>query len=177
MVERNYERQNIMAGGVNKAILIGNLGADPELKYLQSGAAVTNISIATSESWKDKQSGEKQERTEWHAVCLFGRLAEVAAEYLTKGAQVYLEGRLHTRKWQDNQGGERTATEIIASTLQMLGSRNGPSAQPARNGQQPGTGQPAPGSNARSTARQGSKPGAARAPATAPADFDDDIPF
>ncbi len=168
-----------MSKGINKVILIGNLGADPELKYLPSGAAVVNLSLATSESWKDKQSGEKQERTEWHAVCLFGRLAEVAADYLTKGAQVYLEGRLHTRKWQDNQGGERTATEIIASTLQILGSRNAPSAQPARNGQQAGKAQPAPGTNSRAPARQGAfapKGGATRAAAAA-ADFDDDIPF
>jgi single-strand DNA-binding protein len=177
-----------MAKGINKVILIGNLGADPELKYLQSGAAVANISIATSESWKDKGSGERQERTEWHNVCFFGRLAEIAAEYLTKGAQVYVEGRLRTRKWQDNDGHERAATDIVASTLQMLGVRNGQAAaQPGGNGQNAGRQQPAPGRNKQAPARGApnaqaprgtSTFGGGRAPAAAPVEeFDDDIPF
>ena len=114
-----------MARGVNKVILIGNLGADPETRYMPSGGAVTNIRVATSESWKDKTTGEQQERTEWHNVALFGRLAEVAAEYLRKGSQVYIEGRLRTRKWQDREGNDRWTTEIVANDMQMLGSRGG----------------------------------------------------
>jgi single-strand DNA-binding protein len=114
-----------MARGINKVILIGHLGADPETRYMPSGGAVTNIRLATSESWKDKQSGAQQERTEWHRVAMFGRLAEIAAEYLRKGSQVYIEGRLRTRKWQDNQGNERYTTEIVANEMQMLGGRSG----------------------------------------------------
>ena len=115
-----------MARGINKVILIGNLGADPETRYMPSGSAVTNIRIATSESWKDKTSGEQQERTEWHNVAMFGRLAEIAAEYLRKGSQVYIEGTLRTRKWQDKTDGkDRYTTEIIANEMQMLGSRGG----------------------------------------------------
>src|SRR5215213_3772699 len=109
---------------VNKVILIGNLGADPETRYLPSGDAVTNIRIATSENWKDK-SGEKQEHTEWHRIAFFGRLAEIAGEYLKKGSQVYVEGRIRTRKWQDKEGQDRYSTEIVADSLQMLGSRGG----------------------------------------------------
>ena len=113
-----------MARGINKVILIGNLGADPETRYMPSGSAVTNIRIATSESWKDKTSGEQQERTEWHNVAMFGRLAEIAAEYLRKGSQVYIEGRIRTRKWQDKTDGkDRYTTEVIANEMQMLGSR------------------------------------------------------
>ncbi len=115
-----------MARGINKVILIGNLGADPETRYMPSGSAVTNIRIATSESWKDKTSGEQQERTEWHNVAMFGRLAEIAAEYLRKGSQVYIEGRIRTRKWQDKTDGkDRYTTEVIANEMQMLGSRGG----------------------------------------------------
>ena len=114
-----------MARGVNKVILIGNLGADPETRAMPSGTTVANLRIATSESWRDKQSGEQQERTEWHRVALFGRLAEVAGEYLRKGSQVYIEGSLRTRKWQDKQGNERYSTEIIGNDLQMLGGRGG----------------------------------------------------
>ena len=114
-----------MARGVNKVILVGNLGADPETRAMPSGASVANLRIATSESWRDKTSGEQQERTEWHRVALFGRLAEVASEYLRKGSQVYIEGSLRTRKWQDKQGNERYSTEIVANDLQMLGSRGG----------------------------------------------------
>ncbi len=114
-----------MARGVNKVIIIGNLGADPESRAMPSGASVANLRIATTESWRDKQSGEQQERTEWHRVALFGRLAEVASEYLRKGSQVYIEGSLRTRKWQDKQGNERYSTEIVANDMQMLGGRAG----------------------------------------------------
>lgn len=146
-----------MARGVNKVILVGNLGQDPETRYMPSGSAVTNLRIATSEQWKDKQTGERQEKTEWHSVAMFGRLAEVAAEYLRKGSQVYIEGRLQTRKWQDKQGNDRYTTEIVANDMQMLGGRGGTapmmSESPSR-----GAAQPAPASS-------GSD------------DFDDDIPF
>ena len=114
-----------MARGVNKVILVGNLGADPETRSMPSGMTVTNIRIATSESWKDKASGAQQERTEWHSIALFGRLGEIAAEYLRKGSQVFVEGKLRTRKWQDKQGNDRFTTEIIADNMQMLGGRGG----------------------------------------------------
>src|ERR1700749_3322783 len=114
-----------MARGVNKVILVGNLGAAPETRSMPSGMTVTNIRIATSESWKDKASGAQQERTEWHSVALFGRLGEVAAEYLRKGSQVYIEGRLRTRKWQDKEGRERYTNEISGNDMQMLGGRGG----------------------------------------------------
>ena len=113
-----------MSKGINKAILIGNLGADPESRHMPSGGAVTNLRIATAESWKDKQSGDKKEKTEWHSVVCFGRLAEIAAEYLSKGRQVYVEGRIQARKWQDKEGNDRYTTEIVASELQMLGGRD-----------------------------------------------------
>lgn len=112
-----------MARGVNKVILVGNCGQDPETKYMPSGGAVTNISVATSETWKDKQTGQPQERTEWHRVVFFNRLAEIAGEYLRKGAKVYVEGSLRTRKWQDQNGQDRYTTEIVASEMQMLDSR------------------------------------------------------
>ena len=114
-----------MARGINKVILIGNLGSDPDVRYTPNGAAVANLSIATTESWKDKNSGERQDRTEWHRVVCFGRLGEIAGEYLKKGSKVYLEGKLQTRKWQDKQGQDRYTTEIIASDMQMLDSRGG----------------------------------------------------
>lgn len=117
-----------MARGINKAILIGNLGADPETRHTAGGNAVTNIRIATSESWRDKQSGEQQERTEWHRVVLFGRLGEIAGEYLRKGSKVYIEGRIQTRKWQGQDGQDRWTTEIVANEMQMLDSRGGGSA-------------------------------------------------
>jgi single-strand DNA-binding protein len=117
-----------MARGINKVILVGNLGQDPDTKAMPSGMTVCNLRIATSESWKDKQSGEMKEQTEWHSVALFGRLAEIAGEYLRKGSQVYIEGRLRTRKWQDKQGNDRYTTEIVGNEMQMLGSagRGGP---------------------------------------------------
>ena len=147
-----------MARGINKVILVGNLGADPDTRYMPSGSAVTNLSIATSESWKDKQTGEQKERTEWHKVAMFNRLAEIAAEYLRKGSQVYIEGKLRTRKWQDRDGNDRWTTEVIADEMQMLGGRGGGGgAAPMSSG--PDSGPP-------------SGP-----PDTGPDDFDDDIPF
>ena len=143
-----------MARGINKVILVGNLGADPETRYMPSGGAVTNIRVATSESWKDKNTGDQQERTEWHSVAFFGRLAEIAAEYLRKGSQVYIEGKLRTRKWQDRDGNDRWSTEVIANEMQMLGSRPGGSA---------------PAQSASSSMPEG--------PPSGGGDFDDDIPF
>ena len=112
-----------MSKGINKAIILGNLGQDPDIKYTAAGAAVTNISVATTDSWKDKQSGEKQDRTEWHRIVFFGKLAEIAGEYLRKGSQVYVEGRIQTRKWQDKEGNDRYTTEIVGNDMQMLGGR------------------------------------------------------
>jgi len=119
------EGHTAMARGINKVILIGNLGADPETRAMPSGMTVANIRVATSENWKDKQSGENKERTEWHNVAMFGRLGEIAGEYLKKGSKVYIEGSLRTRKWQDKQGQDRYTTEIIANEMQMLDSRGG----------------------------------------------------
>lgn len=148
-----------MARGINKVILIGNLGQDPETKYMPSGSAVTNLRIATSEVFKDKETGQQQERTEWHSVAMFGRLAEIAGEYLRKGSQVYIEGRLRTRKWQDKQGQDRYSTEIVADQMQMLGSRGAGAA---------GGGE----------AAQAERPaGRSRAPVAQEAELDDDIPF
>ena len=166
-----------MARGINKVILIGNLGADPETRAVPSGTTVANLRIATSESWRDKQTGEQQERTEWHRVAFFGRLAEVAGEYLRKGSQVYIEGSLRTRKWQDKQGNERYSTEIIGNDLQMLGSRGGGGAVSA-----PGAGAAASG-GAGASAGGGGGAGASPdseesgAGAGRGEDFDDDIPF
>ena len=112
-----------MARGINKVIVLGNLGSDPDARYMPNGNAVTNISVATTNSWKDKESGERQEETEWHRVVFFGRLAEIASEYLIKGSQVYVEGRLQTRKWEDKEGNDRWTTEIVANDMQMLGER------------------------------------------------------
>jgi len=149
-----------MARGINKVILVGNLGADPEVRYMPSGSAVTNIRLATSESWRDKESGEQQERTEWHRVVFFGRLGEIAAEYLTKGRQVYIEGRIRTNKWQDRDGNDRYTTEIVANEMQMLGGRA-----------DAGAGAPA-------RAAPAAAPAAAAAASTGDSgDFDDDIPF
>ena len=114
-----------MARGINKVILVGNLGKDPEVRYMPSGGAVANLTIATSESWKDKATGEQKEQTEWHRVVMFGRLGEIAGEYLKKGSQVYIEGKLQTRKWQDQQGQDKYTTEIVANEMQMLGGRGG----------------------------------------------------
>lgn len=158
-----------MARGVNKVILVGHLGKDPEVRYSPNGGAVANITLATSESWKDKASGEKQERTEWHRVVFFGRLAEIAGEYLKKGAQIYVEGRLQTRKWQDKEGKDRYTTEIVAGEMQMLGSREG-------------RGVPADADMDQTPAGEGRMPAAAMSAGgskgkAAADDFDDDIPF
>jgi single-strand DNA-binding protein len=158
-----------MARGINKVILIGNLGADPETRSMPSGGVVTNIRIATSESWKDKQSGEQKERTEWHTVVMFNRLGEIAAEYLRKGSQVYIEGSLRTRKWQDKEGKDRYSTEIIADEMQMLGGRGGGGGEGRSSGAYEG--------GARSSGGGGSSPAAAPAGGGASDDFDDDIPF
>lgn len=124
-----------MARGVNKAIIVGTLGQDPEVRYTASGSAVANISVATNESWKDRQTGEAQERTEWHRIVLFGKLAEIAQQYLKKGSQAYFEGRIQTRKWQDQSGNDRYSTEIVANEMQMLGGRGG--GAPMESGGQP----------------------------------------
>jgi single-strand DNA-binding protein len=150
-----------MARGVNKVILVGNLGQDPEVRYMPSGGAVANLRIATTESWKDKQTGERQERTEWHSVVMFGRLAEIAGEYLSKGRQVYIEGKLQTRKWQDRDGNDRYTTEIVASEMQMLGGRGEGSA---------------PFQDSRPPSRQ-EAPAAPAGGFDAGDDLDDDIPF
>jgi len=158
-----------MARGVNKVILVGNLGADPETRTTPGGTTVTNIRIATSESWKDKTTGEMKEQTEWHGIVLWNRLGEIAAEYLKKGSQVYIEGRLQTRKWQDKQGNDRYTTEIVASEMQMLGGRGGGggAAQETRDSRDAG-----------SSKGFGGSPSGERAGGGAPAaDFDDDIPF
>jgi single-strand DNA-binding protein len=157
-----------MSRGVNKVIIVGNLGKDPETRYMPSGSAVTNLRIATTEAWKDKQSGEQQERTEWHSVAMFGRLAEIAAEYLRKGSQVYIEGKLRTRKWQDKEGKDRYTTEILADEMQMLGSKGGGGASGAGAGAMGGA-----------TAAGGSGGGRAAVndSGAPPGDFDDDIPF
>ena len=161
-----------MARGVNKVILVGNLGADPETRSMPSGMTVTNIRIATSESWKDKTSGAQQERTEWHSIALFGRLGEIAAEYLRKGSQVFVEGKLRTRKWQDKQGNDRFTTEIIADNMQMLGGRGGGAGATGATGGAGG-------------AERGAATGApprddydqSPTPAGGKEEFDDDIPF
>lgn len=145
---------------VNKVILVGNLGADPETRYQTSGDAITNIRLATTDKWKDKASGEMKEATEWHRVAFFGRLAEVAGEYLKKGSQVYVEGRIRTRKYQDKDGNERYSTEIIGDRMQMLGSRAG-------------SGEPREPAEAKGEA----KPAAAKKPAGKFDDMEDDIPF
>lgn len=160
-----------MARGINKVILIGNLGADPEVRYTPNGSAVANLRIATSESWRDKQTGEQHERTEWHRVVLFRRLGEIAGEYLRKGAKVYVEGRLQTRKWQGQDGIERYTTEIVANDLQMLDTRG---AQGASMHQSP---MPEPPMDTWEEPRnRGDSPGAAKPPGSAD-EFDDDIPF
>jgi len=164
-----------MARGVNKVILVGNCGKDPETRYTPSGAAVTNISIATTESWKDKNTGERQDRTEWHNVVFFGRLAEIAGEYLKKGSQVYIEGSLNTEKWTDKSGNDRYTTKIKANEMQMLGGRGDGNFGGGNNSQQQNQ-QPA-----QQQSQQQSQPQQQNAaPAFSGADdnaFDDDIPF
>lgn len=161
--------------GVNKVILVGHLGQDPEVRYMPNGGAVANITLATSESWRDKQTGENKEKTEWHRVVIFGKLAEIASEYLRKGSQVYLEGSLQTRKWQDQSGQDRYTTEVVVNvggTMQMLGGRQSGASMdnqaPAQNNWQGQSAAAAPQSANAST------PAASHEP---PMDFDDDIPF
>ena len=151
-----------MARGVNTVILVGNLGKDPEVRYSPSGSAMANVTLATTESWKDKQTGEKQEKTEWHRVVFFNRLAEIVGEYLKKGSQVYVEGRLQTRKWQGQDGQDRYTTEIVANEMQMLGGRAGGGTSDWAASQDSGAGQAAPA------------PASSSPPAD---DFDDDVPF
>lgn len=193
-----------MARGINKVTLIGNLGKDPETRYMPSGGAVTNITVATSETWKDKQTGQPQERTEWHRVVFFNRLAEIAGEYLRKGSKVYIEGSLRTRKWQEQSGQDRETTEIVAGEMQMLDSRSGggqgqsqgqsqsqdgghqdqdySQADPQQAGPAPQQATPAP-QQAGSAPQQATPapqpaPQSQSAPATGGIDdFDDDIPF
>nr|WP_105582859.1 single-stranded DNA-binding protein SSB1 [Cronobacter sakazakii] len=174
--------------GVNKVILVGNLGQDPEVRYMPNGGAVANLRLATSESWRDKQTGEMKEVTEWHSVVLYGKLAEVAGEYLRKGSQVYIEGQLRTRKWQDQSGQDRYSTEVVVNvggTMQMLGGRQGGGAGGNMGGgqQQGGWGQPQQaqqqGGGAQFSGGAQSRP-QQQAPAPSnepPMDFDDDIPF
>ncbi len=171
-----------MARGVNKVIIVGNCGQDPETRFMPSGGAVTNLSIATSESWKDKNTGDQQERTEWHRVVFFNRLAEIAGEYVKKGSKLYVEGSLRTRKWQGQDGQDRYTTEIVASEMQMLDSRGGQQGggdyQQSSNqqyGQQSAPQQNTPSQQAPSAPQQGHS-----APQQAPQGmdtFDDDIPF
>jgi single-strand DNA-binding protein len=155
-----------MARGVNKVILVGNLGKDPEVRYMPSGGAVTSCTLATSESWKDKQTGEQQERTEWHNLTFYGRLAEIAGEYLKKGSQVYVEGSIRTEKWQDKEGKDRYTTKIIVNEMQMLGGRGGAGAPATREeGERSAPARATAGESRGSTAAKSMD------------EFDDDIPF
>src|SRR5687768_12450927 len=167
-----------MARGVNKVILVGNLGADPDTRYMPSGKAVTNIRVATSESWKDRQTGDQQERTEWHSIVLYDKLGEIAAEYLRKGSQVFIEGALRTRKWQDKEGKDRYTTEIIARDMQMLGGRGGAGGGASGGGGGGGGGGGFGGDEQPRRSRPAAQEDRSSPP---PADdgggFDDDIPF
>lgn len=162
-----------MARGINKVILVGNLGKDPDTRYMPSGKAVTSFSIATSESWTDKQSGDKQERTEWHNIVLFDKLGEIAAEYLRKGSQVYIEGSLRTRKWQDKEGKDRYTTEIVGRDMQMLGSRGGAGG----GGERSGGNEPRPQRSSSSGEDRAQDRGQSAPVTEDGGDFDDDIPF
>lgn len=153
-----------MSNGINKAFILGNLGADPDIRYSAQGTAVANISVATSESWKDKNTGEQQEKTEWHRVVFFARLAEVVAEYLHKGSKVFVEGRIQTNKWQDNNGNDRYSTQIVANEMQMLDNRGGRQESTQGNGQG--------NQNPYNAAKNGSPQ-----KATTGDSLDDDIPF
>jgi single-strand DNA-binding protein len=155
---------------VNKVILVGNLGKDPEVRYMPSGDAITNITMATTDSWKDK-NGEKQEKTEWHRVAFFGKLAEIAGEYLKKGSQIYVEGRLQTRKWQDKEGQDRYTTEIIADRMQMLGSRSGGGNYEVQDKAPAGAARESSGGGEQGQAKPAAKKGGDFS------DFEDDIPF
>jgi len=156
-----------MARGINKVILVGNLGNDPEVRYANNGSAIANLSVATSESWKDKNTGEQVDKTEWHRVVMFNRLGEIAGEYLKKGSKVYIEGKLQTRKWQDQSGQDRYTTEIVANEMQMLDSR----------GAEMGGGASYQNQAPQPSASQQNAPQAAPAAPQPSNDFDDDIPF
>ena len=162
-----------MARGINKVILVGNCGQDPETRFSAAGAAITNVSIATSESWKDKQTGQQQERTEWHRVVFFNRLGEIAGEYLKKGSKIYVEGSLRTRKWQDKEGQDRYTTEIVGNEMQMLDSRGMSDGQAVLGGQSYQSGAAAQSQQAAPQEQQAQAP---MAPAGGD-DWDDDIPF
>jgi single-strand DNA-binding protein len=162
---------------VNKVIIVGNLGRDPETRYMPNGEAVTNITVATTESWKDKNTGEKKELTEWHRITFYRKLAEIAGQYLKKGSQVYVEGRLQTRKWTDKDGVERYTTEIIADTMQMLGSRQGMGGGGAPMDDEYGGGGGAAAPRQQSGGAGASRGGGAARPAPNFSDMDDDIPF
>ena len=164
-----------MARGVNKVIIVGNLGADPEVRYMPSGGAVANLKVATSESWKDKNTGDPVEKTEWHRIVMFNRLGEIAGEYLRKGSKVYIEGKLQTRKWQDNNGQDKYTTEIVASEMQMLDGRNSQSGGGMREGQRSES-QRQQQSYQANTNQNRQSPAMSGIPADI-ADFDDDIPF
>ena len=169
-----------MAASVNKVILIGNLGKDPETRYTPDGAAITNITLATTDTWKDKATGEKKEATEWHRVAFFGRLAEIAGQYLKKGRPVYIEGRIRTRKWQDKEGVDRYTTEIIADEMKMLGSREGmgaPGADDEGSARAPAHAGAGSGGGATGAGSGAARPAAAKKPAGGFDDMDDDIPF
>ncbi|MCZ8133280.1 MAG: single-stranded DNA-binding protein [Steroidobacteraceae bacterium] len=161
-----------MARGINKVILVGNLGQDPETRAMPSGKAVTNIRLATSDSWRDKNTGEQKEQTEWHTVVFFDRLAEIAAEYLRKGSQVYVEGKLRTRKWQDKSGNDRYSTEIVANEMQMLGGRNQGGGGGGGGGMGGGSGRSQSRDDYDQTPASAGAGGGAKDEA-----FDDDIPF
>ncbi|MFZ5492602.1 MAG: single-stranded DNA-binding protein [Pseudomonadota bacterium] len=162
-----------MARGINKVILIGNLGRDPEVRYTAGGSAVANLTVATTESWKDKQTGEKKEATEWHKVVVFGKTAEIAGEYLKKGRSVYIEGRLQTRKYQDKDGQDRYSTEIVASDMQMLGGGGEGRGEGGYGGRSGAAEEPAWGEAAPAARKGGGKPPAD----DFGGDFEDDIPF
>jgi len=168
-----YKGDTSMARGLNKVMLIGNLGADPEMRYTAKGSAIANVNIATAESWRDRETNEQQERTEWHRVVFFDRLAEIAGEYLRKGSQVYVEGRLQTRKWQDKDGNDRYTTEIVVREMHMLGSRSGSGGGGNAGGAAAPGGGSASGGGGR-PAQSSSAPSYEEPPMN---DFDDDIPF
>lgn len=162
---------------VNKVILVGNLGRDPETRYAPSGDAICNISLATTDSWKDKATGERKEQTEWHRVSFYGKLAEIAGQYLRKGSQLYVEGSLRTRKWQDKDGQDRYTTEIRADAMQMLGSREGRGDAPMRESGGDSFGGGSSSGGGRPPARDNRASEPAPAPGGFAGDFDDDIPF
>ena len=162
---------------VNKVILVGNLGRDPEVRYSPDGAAICNVSIATTSNWKDKNSGERREETEWHRVVFYNRLAEIAGEYLKKGRPVYVEGRLKTRKWQNKEGVDQYTTEVVADQMQMLGGRDGGDGGMGGGSMGGGESQGAPRSSAPARAPQAQRPAAPAAGGANLADMDDDIPF